>query len=155
MIKRLLNKLHRECYLLAHPTLWYKRVQIQGIPKLGNIKRLSLGYDVTINDNVYIQCVGGVKIGDCCTISYGSTILSSGLQSDDYTNICMCKYREHVLQTVEIGDGVWLGANVTVCPGVKIAPRIIVGAGAVVSKDLEKEGWLYAGVPAKPIKPLY
>lgn len=98
---------------------------------------------------------GGGKIGNCCTISYGSTILSSGLQSDDYPNNCMCKYREHVLQPVEIGDGVWLGANVTVCPGVTIAPRIIVGAGAVVSKDLDKEGWLYAGVPAKPIKPLY
>ena len=42
----------------------------------------------------------------------------------------------------------------TVCPGVTIAPRIIVGAGAVVSKDLEKEGWLYGGVPAKPIKKL-
>ena len=67
----------------------------------------------------------------------------------------MCKYREHLLQPVDIGDGVWLGANVTVCPGVTIAPKIIVGAGAVVSKDLDKEGWLYAGVPAKPVKPLW
>ncbi len=98
---------------------------------------------------------GGVKIGDCCTISYGSTILSSGLKSENYPNICSCKYREHVLQPVEIGDGVWLGANVTVCPGVKIAHRIIVGAGAVVTKDLDKEGWLYGGVPAMPIKSLY
>lgn len=66
----------------------------------------------------------------------------------------MVKNREHILQPVEIGDGVWLGAGSKVMPGVKIAPRIIVGAGAVVTKDLGKEGWLYAGVPAKPIKPL-
>ena len=66
----------------------------------------------------------------------------------------MVKQRKHVFKSVRIGDGVWLGANVTVCPGVTIAPRIIVGAGAVVSKDLEKEGWLYGGVPAKPIKKL-
>ena len=59
MIRRLLNKLHREFYLLVHPALWYKRVQIQGVPKIGNIKRLQLGRDVTINDKVYIQCVGG------------------------------------------------------------------------------------------------
>lgn len=61
MIRRILNKLHREVYLLLHPALWNKRVQIQGIPKIGNIKRLSLGTDVTINDKVYIQCVGGGK----------------------------------------------------------------------------------------------
>ena len=35
-----------------------------------------------------------------------------------------------------------------------IAPTIIVAAGSVASKDLEKEGWLYAGIPARPIKPL-
>lgn len=98
---------------------------------------------------------GGVKIGDCCTISYGVTILSTGLNTDDYPNTCMCKFRDHVLKPVIIGDGVWLGANVTVTPGVSIAPKIIVGAGAVVSKDLDKEGWLYGGVPARPIKPLY
>lgn len=65
------------------------------------------------------------------------------------------KYQEHVLQPVEIGDVVWLGGNVTICQGVNIAPEINVGAGAVVSKNSDKEGWLYGGVPAKPIKPLY
>lgn len=98
--------------------------------------------------------MGGVKIGDCVTISYGCTILSSGLESKDYPSICMVKNREHVLKPVEIGDGVWLGAGCKVMPGVKIAPRIIVGAGAVVTKDLDKEGWLYAGIPARAIKPL-
>lgn len=98
---------------------------------------------------------GGAKIGDCCTISYGCTILTSGLNSFNYPNNCITKYREHVLKPIQIGNGVWLGANVTICPGVKISPRIIVGAGSVVTKDLDKEGWLYAGVPAKPIKPLY
>lgn len=154
MIMRILDKVHRELYLLVHPALWFKKVQIQGIPKIGNIDRLVIGRDVTINDKVYIQCVGGVEIGDCCTISYGCTILSSGLKSEDYPNICMCKYREHILKSVSIGDGVWLGTGVKVMPGVTIAPKIIVGAGAVVTKDLNKVGWLYAGVPAKPIKPL-
>lgn len=155
MIYRVINKVARITYCFFHPALWFKKVQIQGIPQIGNIDRLSIGRDVTINDRVYIQCVGGVKIGNCCTISYGCTILSSGLKSEDYPNICMCKYREHILKSVSIGDGVWLGAGVKVMPGVKIAPKIIVGAGAVVTKDLDMEGWLYAGVPAKPIKPLY
>ena len=61
IIIRVLDKVHRELYLLVHPALWFKKVQIQGIPKIGNIERLSIGRDVTINDRVYIQCVGGGK----------------------------------------------------------------------------------------------
>lgn len=66
----------------------------------------------------------------------------------------MCKYREQILNSVSIGDGVWLGAGIKVKPSVTIATKVIVGAGAVVTKDLDKEEWLYAGVPAKAIKPL-
>lgn len=153
-LHHIISKIYRESYLLFRPSLWVKRLQINGIPVIGNRSRLTLGHDVSINSKCYIQCVGGVKIGNYVTISYGCTILSSGLQSFDYPNICMVKNREHVLQPVEIGDGVWLGAGCKVMPGVTIAPRIIIGAGAVVTKNLEREGWLYAGVPAKPIKPL-
>ena len=77
---------------------------------------------------------GGIFIGDYVTISHGCTVLAAGLASEDYPNRCMVKDRKHVFKQVRIGDGVWLGANVTVCPGVTIAPKIIVGAGAVVSK---------------------
>ena len=96
----------------------------------------------------------GVKLGNYVTISYGATILTSGLDSKDYPDTCNCKNRKHLVAPVSIGDGVWLCANVTVTPGITIAPRIIVAAGSVVTKDLDKEGWLYGGVPAKPIKPL-
>ena len=97
---------------------------------------------------------GGVKLGNYVTISYGVTILTSGLESKDYPVTCNCKNRKHLVAPVAIGDGVWLCANVTVTPGITIAPKIIVAAGSVVTKDLDKEGWLYGGVPAKPIKPL-
>lgn len=107
-----------------------------------------------LTQTVISSAWGGVEIGDCVTVSYGCVILSSGLNSVDYPNKCICKYREHKLAPVHIGEGVWLGAGVKVMPGVSIAPKIIVGAGAVVTKSLDKEGWLYAGVPAKPIKPL-
>ena len=42
---------------------------------------------------------------------------------------------------------VWGGVKI-----VTIAPKIIVAAGSVVTKNLDREGWLYAGIPAKPIK---
>lgn len=52
-----------------------------------------------------------------------------------------------------IKDGCWVGANVTIIPGVTIGEGCIIAAGAVVTKNCEPDG-LYAGVPAKRIKDL-
>lgn len=54
---------------------------------------------------------------------------------------------------ISIGKGCWLGANVTVLPGISIAEGCVIGAGAVVSKNTERDG-LYVGVPARRIKNL-
>jgi maltose O-acetyltransferase len=48
---------------------------------------------------------------------------------------------------VTIGDGVWIGANATILPGVTIGEGTIVAAGSVVTSDCEPNS-LYAGVPA-------
>lgn len=51
---------------------------------------------------------------------------------------------------VVIGRNVWLGCHVTVLPGISIGDNAIVGAGAVVTKNIPaNETW--AGVPAKKI----
>jgi len=98
--------------------------------------------------------VGGVELGSCVTISYGAVLLTSGLNTYNYRNTCMSEKREHITSPIVIGDGVWLGACCMVMPGVTIAPHIIVAANSVCTKNLTQEGWLYAGIPAKPIKPL-
>ena len=49
------------------------------------------------------------------------------------------------------GNNVWLGARVTVCPGVTIGEGAIVGAGAVMTKDVPPRT-VVAGVPAKVIR---
>jgi len=48
---------------------------------------------------------------------------------------------------VIIGDDVWLGAGVIVLPGVSIGQSAVIGAGAVVTKDVPADS-VYAGVPA-------
>ena len=51
---------------------------------------------------------------------------------------------------IEVMDNVYIGYNATIMPNVKIGSNVIVGAGALVSKDLEPNG-VYVGVPAKRI----
>lgn len=48
---------------------------------------------------------------------------------------------------VEIGNDVWIGANVAILDGVKIGDGAVVGANALVTKDLDAYG-IYAGIPA-------
>ena len=52
---------------------------------------------------------------------------------------------------IRIGNDVWLGANVTILPGVTIGDNVIVGAGAVVTKDIPDNS-LALGVPARVVK---
>lgn len=54
---------------------------------------------------------------------------------------------------IVVGSGCWIGANVTILPGVTIGRGCVIGAGALVTKDCEPNG-LYVGVPAKRIKTL-
>ncbi len=56
-----------------------------------------------------------------------------------------------VSKSIEIGNGVWLGAGSMILPGVKIGDKAVVAAGSVVTKDVEART-LVAGVPAKTIK---
>ncbi len=56
-------------------------------------------------------------------------------------------------EPIVIGDNVWLGGGVIVCPGVTIGPDTVVGAGSVVTKDLPA-GVLAVGNPARVIRAL-
>ena len=56
-------------------------------------------------------------------------------------------------EPITIGDNVWLGGGVIVCPGVTIGDNSVVGAGSVVTKDLPS-GVLAVGNPARVIRQL-
>ena len=52
---------------------------------------------------------------------------------------------------IKIADGVWIGSNATILPGVTIGEGAIIAAGAVVTKDVEAMS-IVGGVPAKLIR---
>ncbi len=54
---------------------------------------------------------------------------------------------------ITIGDAVWLGAGVIVCPGVSIGTGTVVGAGSVVTRDLPP-GVVAVGSPCRPVRDL-
>ena len=56
-------------------------------------------------------------------------------------------------ENIIIDDDVWIGANVTILPGVRIGKCSVIGAGSVVTANVEEYS-VYAGVPAKKIREL-
>ena len=108
-------------------------------------KNLTLGKDVFINIGCRFQDTGGITIRDGALIGHGSTLttLNHGVHPD--------RRADMIPAPVVIGRKAWLGAAVTVIPGVTIGDGAIVGAGAVVTKDVPANA-IVAGVPAKFIR---
>lgn len=151
MIGRIYRKIKTSLFKLIFPR--FSSAVLYEVPRVYFKNRLKLGEKVHINDNVFINAVGGVTIGNYNVLSHGVTIVSTGLDTSKWIS-----RREdednHINDPIVIGDNVWIGANVTVCSGVKIAKNSIIAAGAVVTRDLLEEGCLYGGIPAKRIKRL-
>ncbi len=110
-------------------------------------KHIKFGTGCRINENVYIE---KATIGNDVLIAPNVAILSR-MHEYSLTNIpiSLQGYKEEKL--VNIGDDVWLGRNVIVLPGVTIGDGAIIGAGAVVTKDIPPYA-IVAGTPAKLIK---
>ncbi len=114
-----------------------------------NGKNIHIGSNFTANFNLTILDIKEVYIGDNVMIGPNTTITTVGhpLSPKDR--------RTHLAQgsEIRIGNDVWLGANVTILPGVTIGDNVVVGAGAVVTKDIPPNS-LALGVPARVVKEL-
>jgi maltose O-acetyltransferase len=66
------------------------------------------------------------------------------------------KERSSLLESAKpivIGEDVWIGGSVVVCPGITIGNRAVIGAGSVVTKDVPQDVFA-AGNPCKIIRTL-
>ena len=108
-------------------------------------KNLHIGKNVFINSGCRFQDQGGIIIGDGTLIGHQVVLATLNHELNPQTRGTI-----HPLP-ISIGKNVWIGANATVLPGVRIGDGAIIAAGAVVSKDVE-ENTIVGGVPAKVMK---
>lgn len=96
-----------------------------------------------------------VIIGNNVSIAPYVTFISSSSPNNGKNIQNIFHIREHCIKEQEIivEEDVWIGANVTILPGVKIGKCSVIGAGALVLKDVEPYS-IYAGIPAKKIRDL-
>ena len=119
------------------------------------IFRCDYGFNITIGDRTFINydCV----FLDCNRITIGDDVqIAPGVHIYTATHPLDAKTRRSGLEyalPVSIGDGVWLGGRVTVCPGVSIGSNTVVGTGSVVTRDLPANV-LAVGNPCRVIQQL-
>ena len=105
--------------------------------------------EVTIGNNTKIQSHSficeWVSIGNNCYVSHGAMFIN-----DVFSKGGPAQGDKTLWKATVIGDFVSIGTNATVLP-VKICDHVVIGAGAVVTRDITEPG-IYAGNPAKKIK---
>lgn len=106
---------------------------------------IHIGKNVFLNEGCSFQDHGGIFIGDGSLIGHRCIIatINHDLNPDNRGDMTVAP--------VHIGKNVWIGARVTILPGVNIGDGAVVAAGAVVNRDVPPNT-VVAGVPAREVK---
>ena len=117
----------------------------------------SIGRDCTIGDHTFLE--NGVTIGDRVTIHCGVQLWEGVTIEDDvfigpnatFTNDRFPRSQQRVkLLPTLVKRGASIGANATILPGITIEEQVMVGAGAVVTRNVPRNA-VVAGNPARII----
>ncbi len=111
----------------------------------GNIR---IGRRTGINPYCVLYGHGGLEIGDDVLIATSCVIIPANHNFDRLD--VPINQQGLTCKGIQIEDNVWLGAHVTVLDGVRIGRGAVIGAGAVVTKDIPAEA-IAVGVPARVI----
>lgn len=126
-----------------------KNLDVRAPVYLDYSERLIIGDDVFINTDFLVLGGGLVTIGDHVLIGPCARLYTPNHATD--AMIRREGWERGLPITIE--DDVWMGGSVVVCPGVTIGRGAIVGAGAVVTKDVPP-GVMVGGNPARVIRSL-
>ena len=112
--------------------------------------RVHIGAGTFLNLNVMVAAADRVSIGDHCMFANGCFITDANHRYDD-PELPVTWQGFTSKGPTRIGDNVWCGAHVVITSGVTIGERCVIGAGSVVTTDLEPFT-IAAGAPAKAIR---
>jgi acetyltransferase-like isoleucine patch superfamily enzyme len=133
--------------------------------KIINGANVRIGRDCLLKESIYIRTgtEGKIRIADRVAINgfckiYGHGSIEIGEDTQIGPGVLMTTTShnyEGELETsylgIRIGKRVWIGANVTILPGVEIGDQAVIGAGSVVNKSIPPYT-VSVGVPARVIK---
>lgn len=108
-------------------------------------KNIRIGEDVFINACCHFQDHGGVVLGDECQI--GHNVVFATLNHD----LSPATRKNTYPAPIVLGKNVWVGSNATILQGVTIGDNAVIGAGAVVTRDVETNT-VVGGIPARFIR---
>jgi acetyltransferase-like isoleucine patch superfamily enzyme len=142
-------------------------------PHIHNRGRIDIGRGVRLNSNwapleLVTGPAGAIEIADGVYINYG-TLISAQARVRIGANVMVGNYSIIAdtdipgiaepggspaveARPVDIGDGAWLAARVTVLPGARIGAGAVIAAGSVVAGDIPA-GAVAGGIPARVLKP--
>jgi acetyltransferase-like isoleucine patch superfamily enzyme len=112
--------------------------------------RAGIAGSIVIDDgaalNSFVQMYGhgGIKIGKNAQLGPNTVVTTTG---HDYLSGSL----ETEYAGISIGEGVWIGANCTIIGGVHIGDQAVIGAGAVVTKNIPPR-CVAVGVPARVVR---
>ena len=108
---------------------------------------LHLGSGVYANFNLTLVDDGHIYVGDDVMFGPNVTITTANHPIDPSLRKKQLQYNKDV----HIGNLVWIGAGVVICPGVSIGDNTVIGAGSIVTKDLPA-GVVAYGNPCRVIR---
>lgn len=108
-------------------------------------KQLTIGRHVFINHSFTAMSIGGITLEDNVQIGPRVTIVTD---NHDFENRYVLKCK-----SVRVKRGAWIGANVTIMPGVTVGENAVVAGGSVVTKDVP-DNTVAGGNPARVLKQL-
>ena len=106
-----------------------------------------IGGNTFINHNAYLMDGAPIKIGSWCFIGPNCCIYTG-------THPLIAEERNLGLERalpVTVGDNVWIGADVTILPGVSIGNNSVIGAKSLVTKDVP-DNVLALGNPCRVLR---
>jgi acetyltransferase-like isoleucine patch superfamily enzyme len=107
---------------------------------------LVLGRSAGITSRHFVDCNGGVYIGDFTTVA--------GIRTQILTHSIDVYNNRQDAKPIRIGKYCFVGTGCILLPGSELPDYSVLGAGAVLTKAHTKPGCLYAGSPAKEVKEL-